>query len=70
MLDSRSQSFTTEMLDLGGGQTRKLSLTEAELNETMSDVRTRAGRTRGGHAPSISNLDVLIAFAEQALSTC
>jgi hypothetical protein len=39
MLYSRSQSFTTEMLDLGGGQTRKLSLTEPELNETMSDVR-------------------------------
>lgn len=39
MLYSRSQSFTTEMLDLGGGQTRTLSLTEPELNETMSDVR-------------------------------
>jgi hypothetical protein len=39
MLYSRSQSFTTEILDLGGGQTRKLSLTEPELNETMSDVR-------------------------------
>ena len=27
------------MLDLGGGQTRTLSLTDPELNETMSDVR-------------------------------
>ena len=39
MLYSRSQSFTTKMLDLGGGQTRKLSVTEPELSETMSDVR-------------------------------
>jgi hypothetical protein len=39
MLYSRSPSFTTEMLDLGGGQIRKLSLTEPELNEMMSDVR-------------------------------
>jgi hypothetical protein len=38
MLYSRSQSSTTEMLDLGGGQTRQLSLTEPELNETMSDL--------------------------------
>ena len=39
MLYSRSQSFTTEMLDFGGGQTRKLSLTEPELRKSMSDVR-------------------------------
>jgi hypothetical protein len=39
MLYNRSQSFTTEMLDLGGGQTRKLALTEPELSETTSHVR-------------------------------